>query len=109
MPGSISTRFRAWQRFPLLMPELFYPLSLCLSSFPPAGHALATGPVWPIDVGQKVPQISFVGDPLNLASRLQHIAQTNGIAICRNTWILFQARQKNRFIRKKCAYRGETG
>ena len=26
------------QRFPLLMPELFYPLSLCLSSFPPAGQ-----------------------------------------------------------------------
>ena len=38
----ITTRFRAWQRFPLLMPELFYPLSLCLSSFPPAGQTLIT-------------------------------------------------------------------
>jgi len=37
----ITARFRAWQRFPLLMPELFYPLSLCLSSFPHAGLALS--------------------------------------------------------------------
>lgn len=51
---------------------------------------MATGSIRPIDVGQKVPQISFVGDPLNLAARLQHKAETNGIAMCRNTWVLLQ-------------------
>ncbi len=35
----ITTRFRAWQRFSLFMPELFYPLSLCLSASPATGQA----------------------------------------------------------------------
>ena len=41
----ITTRFRAWQRFPLFMPELFYPLSLSLPSFPHAGQALSISTV----------------------------------------------------------------
>lgn len=51
---------------------------------------IATGEVWPIDVGQKVPQVSFVGDPLNLAARLQQRAAVNGIVTCRTTWRLAQ-------------------
>jgi hypothetical protein len=41
----ITTRFRAWQRFSLFMPELFYPLALCLSSFLITGQALTRGEV----------------------------------------------------------------
>jgi class 3 adenylate cyclase len=51
---------------------------------------VATGEVWPINVGQKIPQVSFVGDPLNLAARLQHQAAVNGIVTCRATWLLVE-------------------
>ncbi|MEI6352255.1 MAG: hypothetical protein WCP06_14265, partial [Verrucomicrobiota bacterium] len=36
----ITTRFRAWQRFSLLMSELFPSQSLCPACLPPAGQAL---------------------------------------------------------------------
>jgi class 3 adenylate cyclase len=52
---------------------------------------IATGDVWPINVGQQVPQVSFIGDPLNLAARLQHQADVNGIVTCRSTWFLVES------------------
>jgi class 3 adenylate cyclase len=45
--------------------------------------AITCGPVRPIDVGESMPQVSFIGRPVNLAARLQHKAETDGIIMSR--------------------------
>jgi len=56
---------------------------------------IASGEVWPINVGGDPLQISFIGHTINLAARLQHVAEVDGLLMCQKTSNLFEEENPN--------------
>ncbi len=71
----------------LLGEEIFGELREEYPDMPESGTriGICTGDLWILDIGQDVIEVSFFGDTINLAARLEHNAATNAVLMDQHT------------------------